>query len=71
MTRTRPTMTHYRMAKDLAWLEAHWGMIDQEINGTWTVYASEDHYDHEIHATVETLEEAVAVARGLVSDSGG
>ena len=70
--RIRPTLEDYKRAEDFRWLaEGGWNMIDSRVGGGWVVFAKDDVFNHAIHSTEPTLEDAVRVARELQGGQDG
>jgi hypothetical protein len=68
--RIRPTLQDYKDAQDLFWLgDGGYWMIDDRTDGLWTVYASRDVLDHTVVATVESLADAIRVARAREAET--
>jgi hypothetical protein len=64
--RIRPRLQDYKDAQDLFWLgDGGYNMIEDRVDGRWTVFASRDVFNHEVHSTEASLADAIRVAREL------
>ena len=68
MTRIRPTLADYKMARDLEWYGAHADRLEHLGGGHWCVFASDNVYDHAVDSEHGSLGEAIERGRELVGD---